>query len=208
MVRGFERPALNLEILFVNQHGVAVHAARRNFSGARRESHGLEGFLEMQLARAAVVVHAVGEVAGLLGFQNDDAGAHGVDRSGIDKNHVACVDGDHFQQVFESGGVDSGANLFGRDAGLDAERDARPGVGMERVPAFGFAARLAVFPRHGVVGMHLHGELVFGEKQLDEQRKLAVSKMACQKLMAMLRGDVLEATARRAGRWRRRTFLR
>src|SRR6185312_13966017 len=70
--------------------------------------------------------------------------------------------------------------------------DARAGVGVERVPALGFAARLAILARHGVVRMHLHGELVLGKKQLDEQWKLAVSKMAAKQLVAVLGGDVLK----------------
>ena len=51
------------------------------------------------IVQAIVIVDAVGDVAGLLGFQNQRAGLDGVHAAGIDLEEVALVDGDLVEQV-------------------------------------------------------------------------------------------------------------
>ena len=57
------------------------------------------------------------------------------------------------------------------NAGLQAERDLRSGLGMGHVPAFGFAPRLAKALRGGVVGMNLDRKFFLRKQKLQQQRK-------------------------------------
>ncbi len=65
------------------------------------------------------------------------------------------------------------SSYFGkRCPGFDAHSNLGSRLGCKRVPALRLPARLPVFPRHLIVGMHLHAQLFFGENRFDQQRRV------------------------------------
>ena len=57
--------------------------------------------------------------------------------------------------------------------GLSPAATSRAGLGGKRIPALGFAARLAIFLRQRVVGMDLDAEFFAGKDDLDQKRRAA-----------------------------------
>lgn len=163
--------ALNAEVLDIDESGAVRQGLRRDFAGAGLEFGGFEGFVDVEFAGAAVVEHAVGDVAVLLSFKDDGAGPDGVDGAGIDKDHVADVDREGIEALFEGSGGDFSLDLGKSDAGLEAEGDGGVRFGGKGVPALGFSAGLAVFIGHFVVGMDLDTEFLVGEDDFEEQRR-------------------------------------
>ena len=136
----------------------------------RGEARGLNGLVDVEFAGAAVIVHAVGEVAVLLGFKQYGAGPDGMDGAGIHEDHVAFVNRQDVEALFESAIVNAIPDLIHGDAGLETCGDLRPGFGRQRVPALGLSAGLAIFLCQTVVGVNLDAELFAGKDDLDEQR--------------------------------------
>jgi hypothetical protein len=159
------------EIVFDELGDAGGDGCGRDFSGGGLGAQGFEAEVNVQLAVAAVVVEAVGEVGLLLTFEEDDAGADGVDGAGVDEDEVAGFDGELIEQRLQSVVVDGGADIFGGDAGAESESDGGAGLGGEDIPTLGLAAGVAGGLGESVVGMDLHGELVVGKDEFDEERK-------------------------------------
>src|ERR1700688_1365908 len=112
----------------------------------------------MQFTWAAVIVHAIGRVAVLLGFQQDRSRPDGMHGTRIHEDHVAPCDREDVEAFFERTVMNSGLDLFHRYAGLEAGRNPSARFGGDGVPAFRFAAWLTVLLRHPVIGMDLDAE--------------------------------------------------
>ena len=122
---------------------------------------------------ASPVVEAEGEIALLLDFGEDDAGAESVDGAGWNEDAVTGVYFVDMEQVFEVTATEGLLEHIGGDTGLEAGADACSGFGVEDDPCFGFAIFDGVecFGL-GVVGVYLEREPVVGIEEFDEQWEL------------------------------------
>ncbi len=108
----------------------------------------------------------------LLNLAENRTRADGVGGAGGDKKGVAGVDRDAAQAALRCTAFDGLAKTFAGYAGLEPEAEVGAFARGDRVPHFGLAdfgcgfVGASVF----VVGMDLHGKLVFGKDEFDEQR--------------------------------------
>ena len=120
-------------------------------------------------AGAVVVEDAVGDVAGLLDLSEEDTATDGMDTTGREVEHIACLDlmvGQHLGDgtVFYAFLV-----LIGGYGLLEAGIEVGAGVGLDDVPHLRLA-HLAMYPLcHLVVGVHLDAEVALGIDELDQQ---------------------------------------
>jgi len=128
-------------------------------------------------AEPAVIGNAVGAVAVLLDFGNQDAAADRVQRSGFDEEYIALVGWDGIDHLGEGVVLDPAAEFFLCDLMGKAvnQRCARHAV--HHIPHFGLSVFMLHPPGVFIVGMHLHRKLFRGVDQLDEHRK-AVKRLA------------------------------
>jgi len=123
------------------------------------------GFLNVELPRLAVgtisipIEDAVGEVAGLLGFEQHDAGADGVQAAGRKIERLSGLDLDLAQDVSQRS-VGNPALIFGAIGIVrPPEYQLRARLRVEDEPTLGLAERLMFDTlRVGIVGMDLHRE--------------------------------------------------
>ncbi len=129
-----------------------------------------DALLEMQLARAAVVVEAVGDVGVLLDLDDRAAAADRMHRVGRDVEEVAGPDRVPHEHVLDRAVERRAAHRFGVDRLPEADSQRRPGFGVDHQPAF-LLALAAETHRLGLrVGrVHLDRQLVAGEQVLDQQ---------------------------------------
>ena len=137
----------------------------------------LSGQLGVQLAGIAVgvaaakVVDAVGDVAGLLNFDDEASGADGVYAAGGNEEDVALDD------VVAGQGVADGVVghpplvLRWREAVLQPIVDEAPAGRRQGVPHLVLAVQAPLQSCGLIVGMHLYGEVLLGIDELYEQRK-------------------------------------
>src|ERR1035437_3756166 len=152
----------------------AVDTNRRgadHFAGGSALLDRGEATLQMQRARAAVVVETICCIGLLLRLHNDGPRSQRMYRAAGNVNHLALVDVDPVKQLFRALVMDALLELSARNAGLQSESDLRSGLGMGYVPAFGFAPGLAEALRGFVVGVYLDREFVRGKEKLQKQRK-------------------------------------
>ena len=144
------------------------------------EVEGLGGEFGVQFAGfavhagAVVVEDAVGDVAGLLDFGEEDATTDGMDTTGREVEHIACLDlmvGQHLGDgtVFYAFLV-----FIGGYGLLEAGIEVGAGVGLDDVPHLGLAHLAMDSLGHLVVGMDLDAEVATGIDELDQQGQLAV----------------------------------
>jgi len=86
-------------------------------------------------------------------------------------------------------------DLGKRASGLEADGYLSAGLGGERIPTFCFAAGLAVFLRHFVVGVDLDAELVVGEQNLDKDGRLGHRSLRAQERGRKLGKELVETLA-------------
>ncbi len=166
---GVGAQALDAEVVFVDEEFAVEEMDGLALAGPGGEACGLEGEVDVELAGAAVVEHAIGEVAVLLGLKEYGAGPDGVDGAGVDVDELAGEDGQGLEAGFEGAIGDAGADFVEGGAGEEAACDLSAGFGGEGVPALGFAAGEAEVLGHGVVGMDLDAELLLGEEDFEEE---------------------------------------
>ncbi len=152
--------------------------------------------VDMQLTRATVVVQPVGDVGGLLRFQQNDTGTDGVNGASVDEDHVAFLDRnllDHgFQRVIGDG-LPHGLHATAR---LEPERHGRAWLGIEDIPAFRFATRLSDLLGERVVRVYLHRKLVVREQYLYQQRVITCFvAMGAEQRIGIGRGKLTERAA-------------
>src|SRR5689334_25399014 len=123
--------------------------------------HRFQSAVEVQLARTAIIVEAIGSVGILLCFQEDGAWPDCVHCARIDVDHVAYLYGNPVQKLLHVLGMDRGFNLSPIYSWLESESNGRFWSGGEHVPTFSFSARLADLFRAFVIGMNLHREALF-----------------------------------------------
>ena len=105
----------------------------------RRRARDSDAVVEMQLARAAVVVEPVGHVGILLEFEQRNAPADRVDRAGRDHEEVAGAHRPPVHQLLDRAIERGGAKLVRRNGALQAEAERRAGLRVEDVPALALA---------------------------------------------------------------------
>ena len=149
---------------------------------ATREIDDGHGFFNVQLARLSVrvdaleIVQAIGEVGVLLDFTKNHAGADGVRRSGRNKKSVAGENRQALEEIFQTA-------VFYGCLKLVCDPRRAPGRATAwlraraetacHISVLPQAAGRFVFAGEGVVRMNLDGELVGGEQEFYEQRKIA-----------------------------------
>ncbi len=172
----FER---GVERLALHEWRVCLVLARRGAheTVARGVVDGLYGQFGVQFAQSAVavhaviVIHAVSDVAGLLHFGKEHAGANGVDASGGQEEHVAGLYLAACQHCGERVGLGHVGKLFSGETSVQAADDARVGQGIDDIPHLGLAQG-SVEP-HGqlVVGVNLHRQVVARIDELEQERE-------------------------------------
>ena len=70
--------------------------------------------------------------------------------------------------------------------GLSPAATCRARLGSQRIPALGFAARLAILLRHRIVGMHLHAQLFSRKDHLDQQRRVCRRRAGAEQRLMLL----------------------
>ena len=101
--------------------------------------------IEMQFARAAVVVEPIGDIGMLLHFAQSQACANGVNRSGGNEECVAGFDVDPAQQVFNLTAQRRLAQPVPRNGLPKSESEPRARIGPQNIPHLGFPERPFVF---------------------------------------------------------------
>src|ERR1700719_2753266 len=145
-------------------------------------------FFNVQFARIALgvdameVVEAIGEVAILLHFTEDHSGANGMRRPGGNVKGVARRDRQAFKKSFEAAGFYSRLKLFSIYFGDQTKQESGARIGGDSVPHFRFADGAGRFVLRGVsvIGMHLDGKLIGGEKKFHQERKLGRCRWRCE----------------------------
>ena len=127
------------------------------------------GAIGMQLAITAKVEQSKGRVAALLNLGDYEAGADRVNGAGRDDNRFARVDNLAMHEIDNRAVDDGRAKLWQRKRLIESERDFGTGRSGEHVPRFRLAMRQADRARERVIGMHLNGECLVGEEQLEQQ---------------------------------------
>ncbi len=164
-----------------------------DFAGGGMEAGCGKALVDVQLARAAVVVEAVRHVGGLLSFKQDDAGADGVHGAGIDEDHVAFFDWNLLDHGFERVVGDGLSHGFHAAARLEPERHRRARPGVEHVPALRLAAGLSGLLGQRVIGVYLYGKLVVGKQYLHQQRVITCFiAMRSEQCIGIGRGKLAE----------------
>src|SRR6476469_10374565 len=136
----------------------------------------LDAIVEVQLARAAVVVEAVGEVDVLLEFQQRYAAADCVDGAGRHEEQVAAANWFPIHQVLDRSIERRRPELVLPDVAPQAQRDGGAWFGVENVPAFALAAGEAAGPRIRIVGVDLNRQTFAGEQIFEEQGQFAAAR--------------------------------
>src|SRR5207248_1138184 len=101
-----------------------------------------KSLLNVQLARAAIIVEPISCVGILLCLDDHGPWSDGVHCSRIDIDKVASVKIDPVQEFFSARFLDRPFELFASGAGRESQSDLRAGIGFQDVPAFGFSACL------------------------------------------------------------------
>ena len=177
--------------------GAGAPFEREGGPGRRRPGAGVRHrhrLVEMELARAAVIVEPVGEVDILLDLDQRDAAADGVDRAGGRIEEVALRRRPPIEQAFDAA-VERGLaeRRPGNFAG-QAEPDHGVRLGVDHVPGFVLAAGIASGAGGRVVRVDLDRQPLGGEQIFDEQRGI----------VRRLEPDLADRlVARRAGKARR-----
>lgn len=138
------------------------------------EVDGGEGLFDMEVARFAIeaesipIEDAIGGVAVLLDFVDQEASADGVEASGGDEEAIA---GARMEDVDEVGGGAIGEGceegLTG-DAGVEASVDFGSGLGVGDEPHFGFGFAVE-FGREVLWGVDLKAEVLASVEDLHEK---------------------------------------
>src|SRR5258708_36040366 len=113
-----------------------------------------QAFIEMQLARAAIIVQPVGDVGILLDLAEGDPGADGVNRARWNEVGLARTNRNPAQPLLDLSAQRRRPQRFFADRPREAEGDTRSLLRPQNVPHFRLAdAALAV-------RMDLHGEVL------------------------------------------------
>ncbi len=127
-----------------------------------------EAALEMQRARASIIVETIRRVGLLLRLHDDGARPQCMHRAASNVNHFALVDIDPVEQFLSALFMDALLEIRARDAGFQSKRDLRPGLGVRHVPAFSFAPRPAKALSRRVVRMNLYRKFLLGKQKLEQ----------------------------------------
>jgi len=100
----------------------------------------LQGLIEMQLTRAAVIVEPVGDIAILLDLAERETGANSVHRACGHKERIARLRRTPVQQLFDLARERRGAHALARERPLETQRQARPRLSPQHVPHFRLAS--------------------------------------------------------------------
>ena len=119
-------------------HGLRLDPARVGFFPDR--SHAA---IQVEFAGTAIIIQAIGDIAVLLGLNDDGVGADGMDRACIDVDHFAGAHIQPVQHVFGLIGFDGQAEHLAIDAGTQTEANLGAFHGASHIPTFRFAAGLA-----------------------------------------------------------------
>lgn len=140
----------------------------------RVEVDGRERLLGLDRALAAVIVEAVGAVAGLLDLREEDAAADRVHGARGDEDDAAGHDGDRLQKIQQRRPRSDGTVEFCRLAsGGEADPDAGAGVGGEHDPGLLLAGSIGV-----VAGVHLDAQRQRRVDQLGQERQRRAEQLA------------------------------
>lgn len=138
------------------------------------EVDGAEGLWEVELAGLAIeagaapIEDAIGGVAVLLDFDDEVAGADGVDAAAGDEDEIAGGDGDAMDCGVGGAGLDGGLKRGAGDAVTKAGEDAFAAIVFEDVPHLGLG--LAAKGLGGVSGgMDLEGEAFACIEEFEEE---------------------------------------
>ena len=124
----------------------------------------------MKLARASEIVEAVGDVAILLHFEEDQPASDRMDSARGRIESVALLHLSPVEHAHDRSVERCGAQLFRRGRAVESHADARAGLRIEHDPRLVLSARMSGLPGRGIVRMHLHGQLFGCEKIFDEKR--------------------------------------
>ena len=125
----------------------------------RTEAHHLQGFFDVQIARAAlrvaavVIEDAIGKIRIFLNFAEHQSGPNGVRGAGRNENSFSPAQRNALQATFSRTILNRALEYFRRDVGFQAGQHFGPGPSLNRVPHF----RLPTATRSFFV---LRGEIV------------------------------------------------
>ena len=125
-------------------------------------------------AGAVVVEDAVGDVAGLLDLGEEDTTTDGMDTTGREVEHIACLDLMVGQYLGDGTVFYAFLVFIGGYGLLEAGIEVGAGVGLDDVPHLAFAHLAMDALGHLVVGMDLDAEVALGIDELDQQGQLAM----------------------------------
>ena len=134
----------------------------------------LHGLVQMQFARAAVVVEPIGDVGVLLDFTQREPAADGVNCAGGDEKSVARLHFHPVQQLLDFAAQRCRSQTLAADWFPKSDGELRARIGAQDVPHFGFPARILVRGGEIVVGMHLHRQALGSEDKLHQQREIGL----------------------------------
>jgi hypothetical protein len=127
--------------------------------------------INVKLTIAAMVEQAEGGIAALLDLRDHETRTDGVDSAGW---HHHRVTGHHGAPCHELGNrtvVDGLTQSRRRHGLLQAEGNGCAGPGTEDVPGFAFAVRQTYRLRKDIIWMHLNGQGLTCQQDLQEQRR-------------------------------------
>lgn len=140
-----------------------------SFRVRRAPGHG-EPLLEMQFARAAIIIQPVSDIAVLLHFEQADSAADRVHRVGRNVEEVSSGPFMPGQHALDGSMERRGSHRLGIDRFAETRGDPRPGLCVEDQPAL-----LLALPTDAlclclcVVGMGLDRQPLAGEDVFDQQ---------------------------------------
>src|SRR6185369_684268 len=171
-------PMLQHEGRSISENETALLCLQRH--ERRHIGYGLadgDAFIQMQLARAAIIVKAIGEIDILLDLDQRQAGANRMNRAGRRIEDIAGFHRLPEQLVLNRSVERRLAKLLTRHHLAHAKADNRVRFGGEDHPSLILSAPIAGRMRGSIVGMNLHRELLAGEEIFDQQFRIVAARI-------------------------------
>ena len=131
------------------------------------------------LADSSVIIDPVSDIGILLDLSNQDSFTDGVERSGLNKEHIALFDGHRVENLEKGILLDSAGKLLAGYFLLKPIVEESSLLRVEDIPHLCFAVLTFVLQGKTVAGMDLDRQVVLCVDEFGQDGKLAESSAVC-----------------------------